>query len=139
SERLTGLRVSASYFTTLGVKPLLGRDFRVDEDRTGLPRVVILSYALWQRRFGGDPAIIGKTLDMGGTPMDVVGVMPADYEDVVMPQAKIWRVLGYSVTDPYACRTCHHLRMLARLKPGVDPARAQAELTRIHTQLRSEY
>ena len=117
-ERLTGVRVSASYFHTLGVRPAIGRDFRADEDKTGLPRVVILSHALWQRRFGGDPAIVGKPVSIGGAQMEVVGIMPADFDDVTTPQAQIWRVLGYSVTDPYACRTCRHLRMIARVRPG---------------------
>ena len=138
-ERLSGLRVSATYFRTLGVKPAIGRDFRTEEDRTGVPRVVILSHALWLSRFAGNPAIVGKSISIGGTAMEVIGVMPAGYDDVAMPQARIWRVLGYSVTDPYACRTCHHLRMLARLKPGVAVERAQSELTRIHGQLKSEH
>lgn len=138
-ERLSGLRVSATYFKTLGVKPALGRDFRSEEDRTGVPRVVILSNALWQSRFGGDPAIIGKPISIGGTAMEVIGVMPPDYDDVAMPQARIWRVLGYSVTDPFACRTCHHLRMVARLKPGTDVARAQSDLSRVHAELVREH
>jgi len=138
-ERLTGLRVSASYFSTLGVRPALGRDFRVEEDRSGAPRAVILSWRLWQRRFGADPTIVGKPISIGGAPMEVAGVMPADFDDVVSPRAQIWRVLGYSVTDPYACRTCHHLRMLARLAPGADASRAERELSRIHTQLVAAY
>ena len=130
-ERLTGLRVSSTYFALLGVRPALGRDFRVDEDRSGAPRAVILSWSLFQRRFGGDVSIIGKPISFGGTMMEVAGVMPADFEDVLSPQARIWRVLGYSVTDPYACRTCHHLRMVARLGRGVSVERAESELTRL--------
>ena len=139
AERLQGLRVSASYFHTLGVKPALGRDFRADEDRAGVPRVVILSHALWQRRFGGDPAIIGRSISIGGTAMTVVGVMPKDFDDVAMTGAQIWRVLGYATTDAFACRTCRHLRMIARLKDGVSGERARTELTRIHRAVVAEH
>jgi putative ABC transport system permease protein len=138
-ELVPGLRVSATYFATLGVKPVLGRGFRPDEDVPGVPRVVVLGYPLWQRRFGGDPAIIGKPISIGGTPMEVVGVMPAGFEDVSSPQAQIWRVLGYAVTDPYACRTCHHLRMIARLRAGVSVERAQSELTTIHNAIAADH
>ena len=139
AERLQGLRVSASYFRTLGVKSALGRDFLVDEDRPDVPRVVILSDALWQRRFGGDPAVIGKSISIGGTAMTVVGVMPKDFDDVAMTGAQIWRVLGYATTDVFACRTCRHLRMIARLEDGVSVERAQAELTKIHSAIVAEH
>jgi putative ABC transport system permease protein len=138
SERLQGLRVSSTYFHTLGVTPALGRDFRADEDVAGAPRVVIISYALWQRRFGGDPSVIGKPVSIGGTLMPVIGVMPEGFDDVTVPGAQIWRILGYAVTDPYACRTCRHLRMIARLKPGVAVERAQTELTKIHKAIVAE-
>ena len=138
AERLTGLRVSASFFRTLGAKPAFGRDFREDEDKPGVPRVVILSHALWERRFGGDSSVVGRPISIGGTPMTVVGVMPEDFDDVTQPGAQIWRVLGYGLTDPYACRTCRHLRMIARLKPGISAERAEAEVTRIHGAVKAE-
>ena len=138
-ERLTGLRVASTYFATLGVRPALGRDFRVEEDKSGAPRAVILSWSLFQRRYGGDASIIGKPISIGGTQMEVAGVMPADFDDVVSPQTRIWRVLGYSVTDPYACRTCHHLRMVARLKPDVTVERAESELTRLLAAMIAEH
>ena len=139
SERVQGLRVSSTYFRTLGVKPALGRDFRADEDVAGAQRVVIISHALWQRRFGGDPAVIGKPISIGGTPMPIIGVMPEAFDDVTAPGAQIWRILGYALTDPYACRTCRHLRMIARLAPGVTVARAQSDLTRIHKAIVAEH
>ena len=139
SERLQGLRVSATYFRTLGVRPALGRDFRTDEDRPDVPRVVILSHALWQRRFGGDSAVVGRAVSIGGTAMTVVGVMPEDFDDVAAPGAQIWRVLGYATTDPFACRTCRHLRMIARLEAGVSVERAQSELTKIHSAVMAEH
>jgi putative ABC transport system permease protein len=138
-ELVSGLRVSSTYFNTLGVQPVLGRGFRADEDRPGVPRVVVLSYSLWQRRFGGDPAVVGKPISIGGTPMNVVGVMPNGFSDVSSPQAQIWRVLGYAVTDPFACRTCRHLRMIARLRPGVTLERAQSEMALIHAGVVAEH
>ena len=138
-ERLQGLRVSSNYFHTLGVQPALGRDFRADEDVPGAQRVVIISHALWQRRFGGDPSVIGRSVSIGGTMMPVVGVMPEGFDDVTAPGSQIWRILGYAVTDPYACRTCRHLRMIARLKPGVALERAQSELTKVHKAIAAEH
>lgn len=138
SEQLSGLRVSSTYFSTLGVRPALGRDFRADEDVAGAPRVLILSHALWQRRFGSDSSIVGRSVSIAGTPMTVVGVMPEGFDDVTTPGVQIWRILGYAVTDPYACRTCRHLRMVARLRDGVTLERAQSDLTKIHGAIVSE-
>ncbi|MEO6877793.1 MAG: ABC transporter permease, partial [Gemmatimonadaceae bacterium] len=115
-ERIRGDRVSWTYFRTLGVKPELGRDFLAEEDVPGSNQVVILSHALWERRFGGDPSIVGKPISLDGNPLTVVGVMPATFDNVVSPDAQIWRALGY-LNQPWTCRTCHHLRMLVRIKP----------------------
>jgi len=139
AERLAGARVSSTYFRTLGVQPAFGRDFRADEDVPNVPRVVVVSHALWQRRFGGDSGIVGKPISMGGTQMTVIGVMPEGFDDVTTPGAQIWRVLGYAVTDPFACRTCRHLRMVARLKPDVTVERAQSEMSRIHKAILAEH
>jgi len=76
---------------------------------------------------------------MGGTQMTVIGVMPEGFDDVTTPGAQIWRVLGYAVTDPFACRTCRHLRMVARLKPDVTVERAQSEMSRIHKAILAEH
>jgi len=130
-ERVIGSRVSWSYFRTLGVQPTLGRDFLAEEDTPDRKNVLILSYGLWQRRYAGDSSIIGRVLDIGGTPMAVVGVMPQSFDDVVSPTTEIWRVLGYSTTQEWACRTCHHLLMIARMKPAVSFAAATAETDRI--------
>jgi len=126
-ERLASLRVSREYFTVLGVSPSMGRDFAVEEDLPGAERVVILSHGLWQRRFGGDPAIIGRTVVMSEIPFVVVGVMPAGFRDYLAPQAQLWTTLRYDA-QPFACRTCRHLRFVARLAPGVAVPAAQREL-----------
>jgi putative ABC transport system permease protein len=138
-ERVTGSRVSATYFKTLGVQPALGRDFLAEEDQPGHNQVVILSHRLWQRRFGGDQSIIGRSISIGGSPMSVVGVMPESFDNVVAPNAEIWRVLGYSTTQPFACRTCRHLRMLARLEPAATIASATTELDHVHEGLVKQF
>ena len=137
-ERLNGDRVSWTYFRTLGVTPALGRDFTKEEDFPGRHFEVILSNGLWRRAFGGDSAIIGRQIPIGGTPMTVVGVMPAGFQNVLSPEAQIWRVLGYN-DQPWACRTCHHLRMIARFKPGVTIDAGLAELDAIHRRLAVAY
>ena len=137
-ERVSGDRVSWTFFRTLGVRPALGRDFVAEEDVPGRNQVVILSHGLWQRRFGGDSSIVGKPIAIDGNPMTVVGVMPASFDNVISPDAQIWRVLGYT-NQPWTCRTCHHLRMIARLRAGVDPAAVRAELDGIHARLAREF
>jgi putative ABC transport system permease protein len=137
-ERTEGDRVSWTYFRTLGVRPALGRDFLPEEDAPGKNGVVILSNGYWKRAFGSDSAIIGKTIQVFGGPMTVAGVMPAGFQNVLSPNAQIWRVLGYA-TQPYTCRTCHHLRMVARLKPGVTQAEAQREINSVHQRIAAAY
>jgi putative ABC transport system permease protein len=135
AERVSGVRVSATYFRTLGVQPALGRDFLAEEDAPGKNRVVILSHQLWVRRYNGDPSIVGKKIPIDGFQYDVAGVMPASFDNVVSPNAQIWRVIGYSVAQPWACRTCHHLRLIARIKAGVTTRAASTELDQIHARL----
>jgi putative ABC transport system permease protein len=138
SERLQGDRVSWTFFRTLGVQPAMGRDFLESEDAPGRNQVVILSFGLWQRRFAADSSIVGRTISIDGNPTTVVGVMPRDFDNVVSPTTQIWRVLGYD-KQPWACRTCHHLRMVARLKPGASLAQAAAEMDAIHGRLAAAY
>jgi putative ABC transport system permease protein len=138
-ERVTGDRVSYTYFRTLGVQPAIGRDFLPDEDRPDHNQVVILGYGLWQRRFGGDSGVVDRQISVDGRPMAVVGVMPASFDNVVSPEAQIWRVLGYSLAQPWACRTCRHLRMVARFRAGVTPTAASAELDLIRARLERQY
>lgn len=137
-ERVQGDRVSWTYFRTLGVQPVLGRDFSAQEDLPGNNQVVILSYGIWQRRYGGAASIIGRAISIDGKPMTVVGVMPASFDNAPTPTAKIWRALGY-LNQPYACRTCRHLRMIARLRPDATLASSQTELDRLQARLASEY
>ena len=138
-ERVAGQRVSASFFSVLGVRPALGRDFSAAEDTPGTNTVVILSHGLWARRYGGDTALVGSTVSINGAPYTVAGVLPASFESVMAPGAQIWRVLGYDASLPYACRTCRHLRMVARTRAGVTLDGAAVELSALSARLVREY
>jgi putative ABC transport system permease protein len=135
AEMLSGLRVSSNYFAAIGVQPAIGRGFAAEEDVQARNGVVIVSHAFWQTRLSGDSAVVGGTVDISGRGMLLAGVMPADYDDVLQPGTQIWRVLGYEASLPFACRTCRHLRMIARLRPNVTPAAALAELDVISARL----
>ena len=138
-ERVAGQRVSASFFSVLGTRPSLGRDFAAAEDTPGTNRVVILSHGLWARRYGGDSALVGATISINGAAYTVAGVLPDSFESVMAPGAQIWRVLGYDASLPYACRTCRHLRMVARTRPGVTSEGAAVELSELSARLVREY
>jgi putative ABC transport system permease protein len=137
-ERVAGDRVSWQYFRTLGVRPEIGRDFLAAEDVPGSNQVVILSHGLWERRYGSDRSIIGRMISINDAPMTVVGVMPASFDNVASPTSEIWRALGYA-NQPWTCRTCHHLRMLARIRPNVSLAAAATELDQIHKRMEKAY
>ena len=133
-ERLGGQRVSAGYFPALGVRPSIGRDFLVSEDQVNGPNVVILSHGLWQRRFGGDPAVLDRPITLNGTSYAVIGVMPDGFENVMAPDADVWGPLQYDASLPTQGREWgHHLQMLGRLRPGIDAGDAARELDQIAT------
>ena len=138
-ERLDGLKVTWNYFHTLGVRPVLGREFTRDEDAPTATSVVILSHGLWMRRFGGDSGIVGRAIRLDGTLKTVVGVLPDTYDDVAATTrnagAEFFVPLAYDVTLPWACRTCRHLTAIARIRDGVDRRRALTELNQISAQL----
>ena len=128
-ERFAGQKVSADYFRTLGVPPFLGRAFQASDDLFHGPNVVILSYALWQRRFHSDPAILGQAITLDDNPFTVIGVMPASFENVLAPEAQLWAPLQYDpALRPDTREWGHHLRVLGRLRAGVDRSQATADL-----------
>jgi len=138
-ERLQGLRISANAFEMLGVEAVVGRALLPADDTPGQERVVVLSHGLWQRRFGADPQIVGKTLTLNGASYTVVGVLPPqcflpirDTELAIplAPDADPWRGVRTSV---------NFLRALARLKPGVTREQAEADLTGVAQRLRRQY
>ena len=136
-ERLKGRLVSANLFPLLGVDPQLGRVFTAAEDQPGSQKVVLLSHRLWQRRFGGDPAIVSKTLTLNDETYTVVGVMPARFQ---FPENddELWAPIAFSAEEA-ANRNRHYLQVIARLKPGVTLAQAQSEMTTIGARLQQQY
>jgi putative ABC transport system permease protein len=135
-ERARVAWVSPGFFRTLGVTPALGREFLPPESEPGGARVVVLSHALWERRFGGDPRVVGATLTVDGEPRTVVGVMPAGFAFVA--DADVWApmVRGESFAS---ARQFHNWLLVGRLRPGVSVSRAQADVTVIMRRLAEAY
>jgi predicted permease len=128
-ERFNGQAVSAGYFRTLGVMPALGRDFDPADDRPDGRRVVILSHRLWRAAFGGDSAIIGRTITLDANGYTVIGVMARDFESVPGSFAELWTLLRYPLSLPSeGPEWGHNLAMLGRLRDGVSLETARADL-----------
>jgi putative ABC transport system permease protein len=139
AERIASTQVGDGFFDALGVKPLLGRFFTAEEQIEGKDNVVVLSYALWKNRFNGDPQIIGKAIRLSTIPHVVVGVLPASFRPLpssLVDGGQLYR----PVAEPFdpTKRGERHLRAIARLKPTVTIAQAQAELTQIAGRLAKE-
>jgi len=143
SEILRGMRVSQDFFETLGVTPLLGRSFLAGEDRWPRANVVILSHGLWKRRFGGDPNIIGRTLNLSTETYRVIGVLPPDFYPLRMSnpaeKPEIFLPLGYDPYQASACRSCFGGSAIGRLKPGAGVNQARAELNGIMREIARQY
>jgi putative ABC transport system permease protein len=141
AEVWRGMRVTAGFFDTLGVKALIGRTFAPDEDHAPISeRVLVLGYDLWRRRFGADASIVGRVLDLGGRPARVIGVLPSDFHPIHMSNpAEVPQLFTQAEFDPIELATCHTCsrsgRIIARLTPSVSAASASAELTRISRDL----
>jgi putative ABC transport system permease protein len=136
-ERLTASAVTGNYFQTLGVTPALGRDFTLDNERPGSDQVTILSHALWQKRFAGNPGIINQRILLDGKSFEVIGVMP---KDITFPQtAELWVPINFDGSSDMKVRKAHFLRPLGRLKEGVTLAQAQADTDAIAAQLEQQY
>ena len=134
-ERLDGQYVSADYFRVLGVRPALGRDFEAADDPPYDPNgpfVAIVSDTLWRRRFNADPTLVGRQILLNDIPVTVIGIMPTGFENVLSPQSEIWSTLRYDPALPFNGREWgHHLRLVARVRPGIDLDRASHELQEI--------
>ena len=136
-ERVFAPAASANFFSVLGVQPLLGRTFQPGEDKQGAPRVVVLTYGMWQQRFGGDKNIVGQSVTINGDPHTVVGVLPASFQ-FALRNADLWRV--YQPTDNQLTRRfLHGSNLIGRLKPGVDQAQALSELSVIAKRIEQEH
>jgi putative ABC transport system permease protein len=143
AEVLRGQRVNYDFFETLGVTPLLGRSFLAFEDHWPRANVVVISHGLWLRRFGADPAIIGRALNLSTETFRVIGVLPPDFYPLRMSnpaeRPEIFMALGFDPREASACRTCFGGSALGRLKPGVSVDQARAELNGIMQQIAREY
>ena len=136
--RLNGRYVSADHFAVFGIQPVIGRSFRRDEDREGAPRVVILSHAAWQQRFGGDRRILERELLLDGGPHRVIGILPAgafdrDRARPLQEPSAFWRLNAFTAEERAA--SSHWLNPVARLKPGVSLEQAHADLLAVRAQI----
>jgi predicted permease len=138
-ERVQGVRMSASAFVMLGVRPLLGRTLIAEDDRNGARGVALISYGLWSRRYARDPAVIGRAVNVNGETREIVGVLPSSFSlpnldtDIVVPLQPD--------ADPRrnARNSVNFLRMVGRLKPNVTAQQAQAELEAVRQNLQRQY
>ena len=137
-EKLPMAAVSAPFFEVFGVRPLMGRTFGLGEDLLGRHRVAILGHGLWQRRFGADAAIVGRSIMLNGLPFQVIGVMPADLE-VPHGEAQMFIPLLLVTPDQPPSRTSHNFNVYARLRPGVSLDQARSEMDRIGKDLEQQY
>lgn len=137
-QQADGSSVSAGFFRTLGVQPILGRDFYPGEDAPNAPRTVLLSYAAWQRRFGARADAIGQVVNLDGHPTTVIGVLPRNFHFAPAEPADFWA----SERSTGGCekqRGCHNLFGVARLKPGITFATAFADIRTIAQNLERQY
>jgi putative ABC transport system permease protein len=145
-RRISLLPTSANYFDVVRVQPSLGQGYRVEdehgpdiEDNTEAAPVVVLSQALWQQQFRGDPAAIGQTLVMNGKGYTVVGVMPAGYTDPIAGAIDAWVPVNLTKGHDAGNADNHYLTLIGRLRPGVTITRAQSELDGLMRRLGEEY
>ena len=135
-EQVGGLRTTHRLFDVLGVRPLLGRGFVADDDAGSNGKVVVLSWGLWQRRFGGDSAIVGRTIRMNQEPWQVIGVMPRGF---AFPSTRnsVWTPIALTEVDQG--RGAHSFFTVARLRDGVSFERAQQEMQTVGARLTAQY
>ena len=142
-EEVATQLVEANFFDLLGVGAALGRTFVPEEGQPGNDQVVVLSQGLWKRRFGGDPALVGKTIKLNGRDFTVVGIAPARFQLLIRQgsqtgnQAELWMPLAFSETS--RVRRGRSMMAIARLKPGVTHAQAQTEMDGIGKRLEEQY
>jgi predicted permease len=133
-----GMRVTDGFFRTLGVTPILGRDFAPGEDLPSGPRLALITWRAWQERFGGDRGVVGRSISLSGVPHTVIGVLPRTFQFALGDGAEFWTTL-HADSGCELRRSCHNLYGLARLKPGVTIDQAGAAMTLIARQLEQQY
>jgi predicted permease len=132
------VRVSDGFFRTLGVKPVLGRDFYEGEDKVGAPPAVMLSHAAWQNRFSGREEVVGQTISLSGKAYTVIGVLPKEFQFAPRGRAEFYTALQ-PILECEKRRSCHNLYGIARLKDGATVGAAHAEMNTIAKQLEMQY
>jgi putative ABC transport system permease protein len=139
AERIVAGQVSADLFSVLRVRPAHGRLFTNDEDKPGTAPVVVLSYGLWQRRFGGDTSVLNQAITLNGKSYTVIGIMPADY--LYPSRVEMWVPVGQASNSPEWENRSNHpgLYGVARLKPGMTQEQAQADMDLVATNLEKQY
>ena len=138
TEPVRAPRVSDGFFRTLGVEPVLGRDFRPGEDLPEAQRTVILSYGAWQKRFGGRRDVVGETVMLSSVPFIIIGVLPQNFQFAPVGNGEFWTTLHAS--DPCSLRrSCHSLYGIGRLNNGVSVSTAAANMKAIARQLEMQY
>lgn len=136
-ERLSAAVVTGNYFQTFGVVPFMGRSFQLDNEKSEQSQVAVLSYALWQNRFGSDSAIVGKKVTLDAKSFEVIGVMPRDFTFPATTQ--LWLPINFDAGPQIKQRKAHFLRPIGRLKPGVTLAQAQADTDLIARRMEELY
>ena len=136
-ERVSTYAVTANFFPLLGVQPLLGRSFTPEEDRPGGSKAVVLSYGLWQSRYGGDRNILNREILLNGEKHAVVGVMPASFQ-FFAKDVRVWVPIALTQED-WANRGGHYLTVVARLKPGVPVTQAQADMNAVMRRISTDH
>jgi len=139
AERLQGLRVTANFLSLLKVKPLLGRDFQVEEEKRGAEGVVIISHQFWKSRLGGSDAALGRRLDLNGKPFTIIGVLPPGFEFPLAPKQNELITTIAAEGGNLDERGAKVLRAVGRLRQGVTFTQAQAEMTNIAANLERQY
>jgi putative ABC transport system permease protein len=137
-ERIRGMSVSSNFFSVLGSTAAYGRTFRADEELQGRTGVLVLSDGFWRRRFGGDPSVVGRRIDVDGGTCEVLGVMPPGFH-VPGAQVDFWAPQLFDEAQFRQIRRPHWLRVIARLAPGVSIPQAREDMTRIARELEREY
>jgi len=136
--RVNAAVVSAEYFTTLGVSPMLGRAFLPSEEKWGSHRVVVVSEAFWRNSLNADPNFSGQTLNLDGEPYQVIGVMPASFY-VPASRMVMWLPMAWKPKDNYDSHNNYFLNMVGRLKPSVTEAQAKADLNAITLAIAQQF
>jgi putative ABC transport system permease protein len=134
-ERFTGATVTWNLFPVLGIQPILGRQFRPEEDRPGGPPVVMLSHGVWQRRYAGDPSIVGRVISVSGTPSTVVGVMPLAFQ--FPERSQLW--IPLTPIEYATKRTERNIEAFARLMPRTSISLARQDLESVAAQLAKDH